>query len=117
MRRALVGIVPQEVLARRRKAFVVRGPVATIASQSESVRSVLRKPEVAALRMVDEQRLFEVVKAAERGEEVALPLLIRTLVALDWVASAERWGVLEHPRAGDAARGALRPRPTSHAEG
>jgi asparagine synthase (glutamine-hydrolysing) len=116
MRRALAGIVPKEVLERRRKAFAVRGPVSTIASQAESVRSLLRTPAVAALGMVNEKRLFEAVKAAERGEEVALPLLIRTLIALDWVASAERWGVLKDPRSGRTAGTTLQPRPTSHAE-
>jgi len=88
-----------------------------LVSQAESIRSLLRTPGVAALGMTDEKRLFEVVKAAERGEEVALPLLIRTLIALDWVASAERWGVLKAPCTSAPAGGPLRPRPTSQAEG
>jgi asparagine synthase (glutamine-hydrolysing) len=40
MRRALVNIVPQEILERRRKAFLIRGPMAMLQQQENSIRTL-----------------------------------------------------------------------------
>jgi asparagine synthase (glutamine-hydrolysing) len=40
MRRALVGIVPTEILERRRKAFLVRGPLAVLQKSERTIRAL-----------------------------------------------------------------------------
>jgi asparagine synthase (glutamine-hydrolysing) len=53
MRRALAGIVPQEVLQRKRKAFVIRGPLAALAANHANVEAMTSGMLCASLGVID----------------------------------------------------------------
>jgi asparagine synthase (glutamine-hydrolysing) len=57
MRRALRGIVPNEVLERRRKGYLVRGPSAAIDAASEKIEMLLDHSLLAQYGFVDADRL------------------------------------------------------------
>jgi asparagine synthase (glutamine-hydrolysing) len=85
MRRALVGIVPDVILNRRRKAYVVRGPlVDTLEHWSrllEQSSSLISK----SLGTVNEERVAEALEGARQGHEVPVVALMRTLGVETWL--------------------------------
>ena len=94
MRRALAGIVPQELLERRRKAFIIRGPLTAVSWQfpvlaeratgmlSASIGILLPGPFVAALEQ------------ARCGERIAMTPFIRAFAIERWFQNAAQWRVL-----------------------
>jgi asparagine synthase (glutamine-hydrolysing) len=94
MRRALAGIVPQELLQRRRKAFVIRGPLTAVSSQfpvlaqratgmlSASMGILLPAPFVAALEQ------------ARCGERMAMTPIIRAFAIERWLQNAAQWRIV-----------------------
>src|SRR6202043_1291710 len=70
MRRALVGIVPDEVLNRKRKAFVVRAPLAAISAESFQFAEMTRDMRVSSLGIVDANGFSEALRKAGHGQEV-----------------------------------------------
>jgi asparagine synthase (glutamine-hydrolysing) len=91
MRRALAGIVPAEVLNRRRKAFPARRPMFALASEWKHL-SAEQDPLVTRLfGMVDEKRFFQALERAARGEQVAIVQIIRTLSVEYWLRSIHHW--------------------------
>jgi asparagine synthase (glutamine-hydrolysing) len=89
MRRALVGIVPGQILDRRRKAFVVRGPISRIANHWSEILEFSRKSMMAALGMVDEDRFLRTLDAVRAGSEVAIIPLLRAFALEQWLRNSE----------------------------
>jgi asparagine synthase (glutamine-hydrolysing) len=89
MRRALVGIVPGEVLDRRRKAFVVRGPIHRIANHRSEILEFSRKSMMAALGIVDEDKFLRTLDAVRAGYEVAIIPLLRAFALEQWLRNSE----------------------------
>lgn len=87
MRRALLGIVPDEVLNRKRKAFVSRSPLAAISAEWSRLAEMSFDMVTASLRIVDPNKFCEVVQKARAGREVALVTLMRTLALESWLGS------------------------------
>jgi asparagine synthase (glutamine-hydrolysing) len=85
-RRALRGIVPNEILDRRRKAYVVRGPIAAISAtcQQISPRSMI----TASLGIIDPDSFSRVLKQASEGKEIPVVPLLRTLMVESWLQGA-----------------------------
>jgi asparagine synthase (glutamine-hydrolysing) len=94
MRRALAGIVPDEILNRKRKAFVVRTPLLALsklcANASESRESMLS----AALGIVDQKGLIRSLQGARNGEAVAVVGLLRTIALESWLRNQRDWNGL-----------------------
>jgi asparagine synthase (glutamine-hydrolysing) len=84
MRRALRGIVPVEIICRRRKAFVARAPRTAIAAEWNSLANA--EPFVAAsLGIVNSVPLLEAMDNARLGREVPLVPLVRTIALECWL--------------------------------
>jgi len=85
MRRALVGIVPDEILNRRRKAYVSREPLTAISNDWAHLEEMSRVLVSSKLGMVDQQRFEETVHKARQGQEVLVVSLMRTITIETWL--------------------------------
>jgi asparagine synthase (glutamine-hydrolysing) len=97
MRRALAGLVPSEILERRRKAYVTRGLVNSLKYEWNR-SSHNQQLFVEQLGIVDRAALKTSIHDAEQGRDVAIVPLLRTL-------TVERWlrGIAEDPQFGKLA--------------
>jgi asparagine synthase (glutamine-hydrolysing) len=102
MRRALNGVVPQELLNRKRKAFVLHGPLMAIPAKSSNL--VMRTEQMlsATLGILVPPRFLTELEQAHAGERVAITPLIRAFGLERWFRNAAQWNVLndfdEHTR-------------------
>lgn len=86
MRRALAGIVPVEVLERRRKAFVIRGPLAAIRGSQRKLEFLLSDSFIASARFVDPKLLLEALeRVAEGVDSQPWPALFRAITLELWL--------------------------------
>ena len=90
MRRALVGIVPDQVLHRRRKAYMARTPLAAIAQEWEHVSDLATNMVAASLGIVNAQSFANVLHKAREGKEVPIVSLMRTLDMEIWLRAREQ---------------------------
>lgn len=83
LRRALTGIVPDEIRNRRRKAFLSRRPFITVLRDWSALYESSEHLVSCSMGIVDAQALRQSIESARRGEEVsALPLLRMLLIEL-----------------------------------
>lgn len=94
MRRALVGIVPDDILQRKRKAFIDREPLARIRSDWESLSELVQHSVANSLQIIDSRSLLAVLHAAKEGKQSAPPQLMRTLAIEAWLRHASRWNIV-----------------------
>ena len=92
MRRALVQIVPDEILNRRRKAFVARSPRAAI---STGLIEMNRYMACRACGVIDARRFLEAAIKAQQGGNVPVLHLMRTLLVAIWLRSVDSHKVLD----------------------
>lgn len=85
MRRALLGIVPDAVLNRKRKAFVARDPIVAIASDWSTLIEVSHGMVTNLMGIVNASRFREALQTARRGGEVPIVHLTRTLAVESWL--------------------------------
>jgi asparagine synthase (glutamine-hydrolysing) len=87
MRRALIGIVPDELLNRKRKAYVTRGPMASIAEEWPHLLELGQHMLVSSLGIADSTRFVEALQKIRQGAEVPIVPLMRTLGIELWLRS------------------------------
>ncbi len=87
MRRALAGLVPPEIFARKRKAYITRQPLASIDSSLRAIEGLLKSPFVAFLGWVDKEGLTRALESAERDEIENLIPLLETIKVELWLRS------------------------------
>jgi asparagine synthase (glutamine-hydrolysing) len=85
MRRALSRIVPAEILNRRRKAFVERGPRALISANWLGLLPVAQHSVMASMGIVNASAFVAALQAARAGKDVPIAPLMRTLRIEFWV--------------------------------
>lgn len=85
MRRALANIVPDEILNRKRKAYVARAPIAGISTEWGSLVEVSQHMCMGLLGVVDAKRLVEALQKARQGVEVPVVTLMRTFRIEVWL--------------------------------
>jgi asparagine synthase (glutamine-hydrolysing) len=85
LRRAMAGIVPDEILNRKRKAFVLRRLTTAISSAIQGVGESGGKLLCADLGIVEPAPLIDTMHAAARGENVPLVPLVRILDFERWL--------------------------------
>ncbi len=83
MRRALQGIVPQEILQRKRKAYVSRGLVTMLVAHWQHLRKGSLRLE--AMDIVDAPCLERSIDQASRGMDVPVLPLLKTLALEYWL--------------------------------
>ena len=85
MRRALAGIVPHEVLNRKRKAFISRGPLAAFSADLERSLENAKSMISSAQGIVNPDAFAAALQEACSGGEVPLVSLLRTLSLASWI--------------------------------
>jgi len=95
MRRALVGVVPDELLNRKRKAFVTRGPRVGIAAGWPHLVELSHYMLMDFLGIADSRRFMETLQKTRRGADVPLIALMRTLNIELWLRSLTSKHVLD----------------------
>jgi len=90
MRRALSGIVPDEILQRRRKAFVDRAAINDISIAWDNLAEISQHLVLSSLGIVDEVCLLEELQKARHGQEVSTVCLMRTLGIEFWLRGLRR---------------------------
>src|SRR6266481_6338378 len=94
LRRALAGIVPAEILTRRRKAYVARHSVKLIDTAFPAIEHLLRCPYAVEAQWVNAEPLRSAVRAA-RGGELKHTLPLRRTLALElWLHQLAQSGLL-----------------------
>lgn len=85
MRRALVGIVPDALLNRKRKAFIARSPLTAISAEWPRVMEATRSMLSASLGIIDQQKLLDTLAQARQGGDVATIPLVRAVGIELWL--------------------------------
>ena len=104
MRRALAGIVPDELLNRKRKAYVVRSPLTAISSQWPALIDLSHQMASSFPGIVEPQRFAMAVRMAGHGQEAATIPLLRTFSIGSWLRSLEAWNISGHSSSGKPER-------------
>jgi asparagine synthase (glutamine-hydrolysing) len=91
MRRALVGIVPDEVLNRRRKAFSSRAPRASVLASWTHL--VERYPKIITdlSNIIDTTILQEMIRDLRNDSQIPIVKLVRTLILISWLQGIDRF--------------------------
>jgi asparagine synthase (glutamine-hydrolysing) len=95
MRRALVGVVPDEILNRKTKAFVARSSMASILSNWAHFSELTRNMISRSLGIVEPERLLEALQKVRRGERVPMVVLKRTLLLEGWLRDLRASGIMD----------------------
>jgi asparagine synthase (glutamine-hydrolysing) len=93
MRRALAEIVPREVLNRKRKAFVVRTPIATISRQSARAAEITDHMLSGLIGAVNPNK-FRDLLLAEKGQGSHIVAMMRTLHTEYWLRHLQDQGLI-----------------------
>jgi asparagine synthase (glutamine-hydrolysing) len=92
MRRALSGIVPDEVLNRKRKAFVARQALVDIRSHWSAYRELTENSILVDLHVIDGIGLLDSLAQAKAGNIIPLPPLAHALVLEKWLRHIRPFG-------------------------
>ena len=85
MRRALADIVPDELLSRKRKAYVARAPLAAISTDWMALLEMAQNMVSSLHGIVDPQRFLEVLQKIRHGQEAPIIPLLRTVTIETWL--------------------------------
>ena len=92
MRRGLKDIVPAEILERKRKAYVVNGPLSALQAAGDQVKALLDDPRVVKYGYIDSLHLVESMECIISGSEVKEWVMLMKAVVLElWLTSQMRY--------------------------
>jgi asparagine synthase (glutamine-hydrolysing) len=94
MRRSLVGIVPDEILNRRTKAFVIRASMLAISNNWAHFADMTQNMLSSSLGIVDSDRISETLQKVRRGEVIPIVTLKRTLYLEGWLKDLRALGLI-----------------------
>ncbi|HKW35229.1 MAG TPA: lasso peptide biosynthesis B2 protein [Candidatus Acidoferrum sp.] len=94
MRRSLAGIVPDEILTRKRKAYVNRGPRVAIANRWTELLPFADNMIAESLGIASSRRFLQSLEDVRLGREIPLVPLIRTLTLERWLRNLAGKAVL-----------------------
>ena len=95
MRRALIGIVPDDILSRKRKAFAARGNAVALGADWDNLCAISRHLVTRDLGIVDAEGLLQALQEARRGRPVMMVALLRTLGIEFWLRAARNQSVFQ----------------------
>jgi asparagine synthase (glutamine-hydrolysing) len=87
MRRSLQRIVPPEVLERKRKGYISRGPLAEFRNAKDAIEELFAAPLIAEYGFVDRRTLLEDFRAELTGEAKQFAFLSRAINLELWLRS------------------------------
>jgi len=102
MRRAMRGIVPDEILDRKRKAFVTRSPRTAIATLWREIERLTHNMASESLGIVSSTRFREALGAVRAGQDVGILPIYRTLLVECWLQNLAARPVPVRPRPPDS---------------
>jgi asparagine synthase (glutamine-hydrolysing) len=85
MRRALVGIVPQEILERKRKAYILRGPMTAIAQNWTALDAFTTHMVSEEMGIFDAGKFRKALLRIREGIAVPISPVFRTLLVEQWL--------------------------------
>ena len=94
MRRALVGLVPYEILNRRPRAYVSRRPLVSLEAAWPRLQELCGRMISGSLGVVDAERFLEALQEARQGQTNSLGFLRVTLQLEIWLQGLSGRGVL-----------------------
>jgi asparagine synthase (glutamine-hydrolysing) len=94
MRRALVGIVPHEILNRKGNALVQQEASRHISTEWPSLAEMGQRMVSSSIGIIDPVRFQEALQKARRHERVSIERLMRTLMIESWLRHLVVQGVL-----------------------
>jgi asparagine synthase (glutamine-hydrolysing) len=97
MRRTLVDIVPEEILNRKRKAYIARSPLAAISADWTRYSELTRHMASGSLGVVDTKKFLQALQKAFRGQAVSTVAILRTLGIERWLRCTTLQNVIEPP--------------------
>jgi asparagine synthase (glutamine-hydrolysing) len=97
MRRALADLVPPEIFARKRKAFVARQPLKLLACAYPRIEQLLQAPLTVSYGWVRRDAVLDALRAATIGKVSRLVPLLRLLQLELWLQTLVKRGVLAAP--------------------
>lgn len=104
MRRALAGVVPDEILNRRRKAFVDRAPRVAIRAARARLLELAGDPVSRVLGVADADSPCKALEQVQSGQEVPIISLMRTLALEMWLRNLVRHRLLSIGGGGNQTR-------------
>lgn len=97
MRRALRGLVPQEILDRKSKGTAARRPLLTMADEWEELENLVGRRNTSRFGFIDQQRFRAALAQAKAGSAPHLVRLIRTLSLDLWLGDVLQRGIIADP--------------------
>jgi asparagine synthase (glutamine-hydrolysing) len=94
MRRALNGIVPTEILERKRKAFISHGPITDLRNSQEKIRNLFSNPLVADCGLIDRDKFLHAFHEGLAGDLKWVAHLSKTIEMELWLRGLQ----LQHER-------------------
>jgi asparagine synthase (glutamine-hydrolysing) len=94
MKRSLVGIIPSELLDRRRKAFLPPETQKESSTESSSLAETEQHIDASYIRIIDPDRFAEALQQARRNEKVPIGGVMKTLRLESWLSHLTTRGVL-----------------------
>ena len=97
MRRALAGIVPADILARRSKQFAARTPVVMLDQHWGEIQAAYCASISSGLGYIDDAELLKVVSDVRAGKTTPLVRVLWTISLEFWLRDLAQRGLLELP--------------------
>jgi asparagine synthase (glutamine-hydrolysing) len=94
MRRALAGIVPDEILNRKTKAFVSRSPLLGISRDKSRLVAMAQGMLLSSLGIVEPESFRGTLQKALAGEVIPVVSLLRTIQVEDWLRNTSELGIV-----------------------
>jgi asparagine synthase (glutamine-hydrolysing) len=110
MRRALRGLVPDEILNRKRKAYITRTPIRAISEEWSDLVEMSQRMVSSSLGIVDPDRLVRALRTGREGQEIPIVSLLRTLQLEFWLRHLGDWRVIAQRSLPNMREPTLRPR-------
>jgi asparagine synthase (glutamine-hydrolysing) len=85
MRRALMGIVPDEILNRKRKAYVARSPMAAISAEYARLVEMTQHMVCGSIGIVNPKSFAEALRQVLQGQETPFVVLMRAVGIEYWL--------------------------------
>jgi hypothetical protein len=95
MRRALLTIVPDELLNRKRKASVARTPMVAISAESSRLLELTDHLVTGALGILDATTLRDALERVKQGRGLSTVLLMRAFTIELWLRSLNAWAATQ----------------------
>jgi len=97
MRRALVNILPTEVVQRRGKAVGSRFPILSLANHKETLEQIFSSPLCSQLHYINRDRFLECIRAAANGKDIKIWPTLRTVAMELWLRDMAMRGLIRLP--------------------